>query len=82
MNENRDWTRAVVDGIIDNGDGTFKFIETKLRSTTQLTKKSKFVYKALEKGEAFAVGENALKLFGETGQKVKAIVKRVNKYND
>ncbi|WP_421921236.1 SpvB/TcaC N-terminal domain-containing protein [Marinifilum sp.] len=82
LDEDGEWVRAVVDGVIDNGDDTFTFIETKLRNTTELTKNQKIVYKALENGEAIAVGDNALNLFDEIGQKVKADVKRINKYND
>ncbi len=79
-NAKGEWVRAVVDGVVKNKDGTVDFIETKLRSTTKLTKNQKIVYKAMESGDAVAVGKNAEKAGFKVGQKVKAKVKRVNKY--
>ncbi|MFY0602199.1 MAG: hypothetical protein JXR03_21160, partial [Cyclobacteriaceae bacterium] len=73
--------RAVVDGIVKNDDGSLDFIETKLRSTTNLTKNQKVVYEALENGTAKAVGENAKDAGFKIGEKVQAKVRRENKYN-
>ena len=77
-----DGTRAVVDGVVKNADGSYRFIETKLRKSTQLTTNQKKVYKALQDGTATAVGENAEKAGFKTGQKVTATVERVEKFND
>ena len=66
--------RAVVDGIVENPDGSKIFIETKLGQNTPLTKNQKIVYAALEKGEATAVGEKAKEAGFKVGQKVKATV--------
>jgi len=75
----KDGTRAVVDGVVNNGDGTYRFIETKLRSSTKLSSNQKKVYEALKNGTATAVGENAERAGFKSGQNVQAVVERVDK---
>ncbi|MCU0335130.1 MAG: hypothetical protein MUF62_08775 [Chitinophagaceae bacterium] len=79
--EGSDETRAVIDGVTVNGDGSLVLIETKLRGSTQFTKRQKKVYAEIETGTAKAVGGNAAKARIE-GKTIKAEVKRVNKYEE
>ena len=48
-----DSTRAVVDFVKKNADGSFGLIETKLRKSTSLTTNQRKVYKALKEGNLF-----------------------------
>ena len=74
---------AKVDFVLEMKDGSFKFVEAKLRNTTDLTKNQKIVYAALERGEAWLVGNNAAKTGLPTNQKLDKIkVSRVNKINN
>lgn len=74
---------AKVDFVLEMKDGSFKFVEAKLRNTTDLTKNQKVVYAALARGEAWLVGKNAAKTGLPTNQKLGKIkVSRVNKIND
>ena len=77
-----DSTRAVVDFVKKNADGSFGLIETKLRNSTSLTTNQRKVYKALKEGNATAVGKNAEDAGFKVGSKYKLEVKRVNKIDD
>nr|WP_299384838.1 RHS repeat-associated core domain-containing protein [Allomuricauda sp.] len=81
-NADGEWIRAVVDGVVDNGDGTFRFIETKLRKTTGLSKNQSIVYKALKEGKAVPVGRNAEEVFGadKIGDAIQGTVEIITKY--
>lgn len=76
--------RAVLDFVKKTGTNSYEFIETKLRSSTQLTSKQQIVYDAIQNGTAKPVGDNAKSIFGVSA--IGALfpakqITRVNKYN-